>query len=445
MWLAHRAGAESEKMTVIVSGGGVGFLNSSLNLPGQPGLPGAAIQGRKQEVSIVNIATGNLALQNRDEYVASLGLDLALARTYNSQGSLNDGIGMLWKVGLLKKVTGPSGTLNTAGSSVTRIETDGSAYTYAWDATRAAYVGTEGEGAYRTIVKSGTQWIWRDERGDSAGLYEVYDATMSGRILTAGDQNGVSLTYFYNTAGAVSHIVNATGDTTYFDYGGNGSILKHRVVPAGATQATLSISYTYDGYSRLTLVTTDLTPADGLIADGKVHTTAYTYGEANYRVTSVTHSDGRRLAFAYENFGGVWKISSVTEGNDAPTTFSYGYNKTTVYGADGNTAIYAYDTAGNLVSALRYGTGAIETSSFVYDARGTVTKITDAAGVVTRYEYDAKGTRCAGRCQACARLFGQRQPLAGRDPLCGRRRRPGGTSAGHQLCVRQQQPPALRD
>ena len=89
--------------------------------------------GRGGERVFVNTATGNLVIQNVDETVTSRGLDLALLRTYNSQGLRNDDNGDNWRLGLYRRVYGLTGVLNTAGSTVTKVFGDGAEIVYRYD------------------------------------------------------------------------------------------------------------------------------------------------------------------------------------------------------------------------------------------------------------------------------------------------------------------------
>src|SRR3990172_1960780 len=142
-------------MVAIVSGTGLGLFSTSAsnNLIG-----GNANTGRSGEQVYVNNATGNLVVRDQDERLAALGLDLALVRTYNSQGLIdgdnNDG----WRIGVYRRVYNLTGTVNTAGSTVTKTFGDGADIVYTYDVTRGLYVSSDGEGANDTLPWGGSQW-----------------------------------------------------------------------------------------------------------------------------------------------------------------------------------------------------------------------------------------------------------------------------------------------
>jgi hypothetical protein len=71
-------------MASVISGNSLGLYSNSLNLLG--GANSLIGRSGQSDRTYLNSQTGNLVIQNQDEYVATLGLDLALVRTYNSQG-----------------------------------------------------------------------------------------------------------------------------------------------------------------------------------------------------------------------------------------------------------------------------------------------------------------------------------------------------------------------
>ena len=98
-------------MAAIVAGASLGLTNSSLALLGAQGQVGSATHGASGERVYLNSTTGNLVIQRRDELVVGVGNDIALVRTYNSQGRFDDDNGEQKPVrhdqGI--KITPPSG------------------------------------------------------------------------------------------------------------------------------------------------------------------------------------------------------------------------------------------------------------------------------------------------------------------------------------------------
>ncbi|OEZ54738.1 DUF4214 domain-containing protein [Duganella sp. HH105] len=386
-------------MVAIVSGNGFGLSTGSSSTLGQAGVFGNPNLGNNTDGAYVNVANGNLVLQNQDDFIASLGVNLSLTRTYNSQGSFNNGYGPSWRMGVIKQITDLSGSVNTAGSTITRVNSDGSRELYRYDAARSQYISTDGGGGYNHLSLNASQeWVWTNDRSDMAGIYENYGTLAAGGyIQSSGDQMGVRISYQYDGSGRLSQATDASGDVTRFDYI-NGNLSQIRVTSQGGATST-RVHYTYDALNRLSQVITDLTPDDNSIGDGKVYTTSYTYLDATNEVASVTQGDGTRLAFGYKLVGGVWKVETVTDGLNQVTRYAYNGLQTTVTDPLGNSTVYGYDAAGQLLTVTAPPTmlnGAVvpgQVTTFAYDASGNVRSVTDPRGKQTTYEYDANGNR----------------------------------------------------
>lgn len=401
-------------MVAIVSGNGLGVLNSSAAVLGQLGNSGT-VHGNSKETAYLNIFSGNLSLADSDDFLAAHGVNVELTRTYNAQGSLNTGNGANWQYGLSRQVNGLTGTANSAGSTVLRTAGDGSAARYTYDTVKAAYIATDGAGSYQSITFNATtkEWTWRADRNDLQGTVEIYDSSSNGRLTSVRDLVGVRQTLRYDAVGRLSQVTDATGaaglaadatnngnDQTYFDYdaAGNLSQIRHRL-SSGLTSTRAH--YTYDGQNRLSTASIDLTPDDNSVTDGQVYTTTYAYDGASNRIASVTQSDGTALQFKYYLVGTDWKVSSFTDGLGQKTTLDYSVpGRTTVTDALGLATVYGYDGQGRLTDVASpppvAGAAALVTR-FFYDTSGNVTHVTDARGLDTTYGYDANGNRILER------------------------------------------------
>ncbi|MEL6831276.1 MAG: DUF6531 domain-containing protein, partial [Pseudomonadota bacterium] len=150
-------------MVAIFTGLGSGLERGSANTLGGAGQISGGTLGRAGESVAVNAATGNLVINRRDEFLTGRGLDVAVSRTYNSLADLHDGDnGDQWQQSTTRKVFGLTGGQNSNGSTIRRQGADGSSITYSWNASYAAYVTTDGSGAYDTLKKVGSQWVWTD-------------------------------------------------------------------------------------------------------------------------------------------------------------------------------------------------------------------------------------------------------------------------------------------
>ncbi|WP_207780819.1 hypothetical protein, partial [Caulobacter radicis] len=171
-------------MVAVVAGAGLGLERSSGFVLGSNGQLGQASVGRAGGNVYVNAASGNLVIQSTDEMLFGLGQDVDVGRAYNSLGAT------AWQTSQARRITGLSGAVNTAGSTVTRIAADGSDVVYAYDAALSAYVAKEGGGGYDRLTFSGSTWTWTD---GASRTVELYDGANGGRITRSTDKNGNAL------------------------------------------------------------------------------------------------------------------------------------------------------------------------------------------------------------------------------------------------------------
>uniref|UniRef100_UPI00210EF3B2 DUF6531 domain-containing protein n=1 Tax=Massilia sp. YIM B04103 TaxID=2963106 RepID=UPI00210EF3B2 len=265
-------------MVAIVGGNGLGLVNSTGATLGQRGQFGAAQLGRNGDNIYVNAATGNLVLQHQDEFLAATGLGQSLIRTYNSQGQFNDDNGDNWKLSLSRSVGNLTGTLNAEKSTISRVGGDGAITVFIYDRTTQTYRSSDGAGAYDSLSYDSASAQWRWTSG-STRVTEIYDANNGGRLIGSRDLDGNSLNYAYNASGLLSQIDDSSGGSTVLKYNGNNlSEIETRCTNAqGVAVSQTRVRYEYDSANRLSKVSTDLTPEDGSIADGKTVWTRYSY------------------------------------------------------------------------------------------------------------------------------------------------------------------------
>ncbi len=374
-------------MVAIVTGTGLGLERGSGWVLGSRGQLGSATFGRYGEAVTVNAATGNLIINRTDEILIGQGPDSVISRAYNSLGSANDDNGDNWRLNAQRQVVGLTGTVGTAGSTVTRIDWDGSDTLYTYDATRGAYVCMQGSGAYDTLTFASGVWTWTD--GDSRQV-ETYDDTNGGRITASRDTAGNQLTFTY-LGNQLKQIATQDGEHTDLTWSGNNISLITTTSAGGATLTRTR--YTYDA-NRLSTVTTDLSPTDNSVSDGNTVTTTYTYDGAN-RVASISQSDGAYLAIGYDGSGRVHTVAqTMSSGVINTTTFTYGTFSTTVTDTFNQSTTLTYDANGQLVRMdlpPAQAGAAAQSLFYSYNGRGDVMTATDGSGNVTAYEYDNNG------------------------------------------------------
>ncbi|WP_005034643.1 Ig-like domain repeat protein [Holophaga foetida] len=381
-------------MVAIISGSDLGLNTgsaSALNRFGG-GAIGNSAQGRNGERAYVNIATGNLVLQDVDGVLEGLGLDVASLRTYNSQGGANFTNNDGWLNGQYKSV------VKLGDGSYQRTDIDGSTTVYVWNAERQLYVETLSPGgAADTIQVNGdTSLTWTS---GGSGATERYQGSGSGLIQSSQDSSGNVLSYTY-TGNLLTRVTTADGESINYSYSGNNLMSVSTTLKSG-TVLNL-ITYTYDTSNRLSSVSVTLNP-EGLdkVTAGETltaYTTSYTYDGTSNRVASITQPDGTHLAFTYVLADGQFKIATVTDGNNQVTSFAYNTttNTTTVTDPLGVAASYQYDSKGQLTQVRTgitagYPTGQTLLTYSYTSTLGEVASITDGLGRVTTLSYDEKG------------------------------------------------------
>ncbi|MGI4846664.1 MAG: hypothetical protein ACRYGK_00765, partial [Janthinobacterium lividum] len=384
-------------MVAIVSGNSLGLDLTSFSTLGQRGAFGTATSGANGEKAFVNIANGNLVLQDADHFLASQGADFDVLRTYNSQGLMTDDDGDNWSSGIYAGQVRFSGTLGTAGSTVVRTARDGSQSTYAFDASRNLYVSTLGAGAYDSIQyqSAAQKLVWID--GDT-GSQEEYQSTGNGNLLATADASGNRITYTYDASGKLTKTVNQSGESVLYTYA-SGDLSRIQTLAANGSTST-RVRYSYDALHRLTGVSVDLSPDDDSVADGKVYQTAYTHDGSSTRIASITQSDGSSLAFTYVQVGGAFRIATVKDGLNRVTRYDYDLanRRTTVTDPMGLATIYTYDSNGQLLQLTPPAINGVSASIFyTYSSTGDLLQVIDGENNAVTMQYDANGNQILQR------------------------------------------------
>ena len=152
-------------MVGIVSGSSVGLNLSTLAKAGQRGDFGTAEQGKTGEQSFVNIATGNLVISDKDNFLASVGNDASVIRTYNSLGVFKDANNTNWWMSGYRQLTNFTGATNAINSSLTKVCQDGSPLIFTYDATSGNYLAQSVSGQYESLHLDANGWRWTSADG----------------------------------------------------------------------------------------------------------------------------------------------------------------------------------------------------------------------------------------------------------------------------------------
>jgi trimeric autotransporter adhesin len=387
-------------MVAVVTGSGLGLLGTSsekvfADVGQQGGVLGSSTFGRYGENVTVNASTGNLIIGRTDEVLIGIGPDDIISRGYNSQ-SQNQGYDSAhsWQFSDSRAIVNLQGTINHAGSSVTRIDADGANTTYNYDGGSGTYICTQaGNAEYRLSFSTSTnKWTWTDAKNNYS---ETYDAANGGRLCGTTDTYGNSLTYTYDsTSGLLTTVTTADGETTAFTYTGGGTAVQSIVTTKADSTTLTRVYYTYDSRGRLSTVSTDLTPATALGSDTIV--TTYSYAGTSDRVNKIVQTGGAELDIGYTTLTSgaivVQSLTQVVSSTVSQTThFAYNTGNTVVTDANGqNTTVY-FDSNDQLTSVTYPPDSNSNTSTYAYSytADGNLHTITDAySNIIATYTYD---------------------------------------------------------
>ena len=231
----------------------------------------------------VNLANGNVYIQQTDVKIPGLSNGLGLARTWNSiwpsaQSGTSVGLfGPNWRSTYEERIfQGGDGTIKYARA-------DGSFWSFIIYGSSSVYQVVAPTNGRATLQFGATQWVLTFENGEQRLFSET-----SGSLAAIVDRNGNTTQVAYDGIGRLVTVTDPASRHLYFTYGSNSSLL----VTGVSSDVGLSLSYSYDSQGRLLAITKpDLT------------TLAFGY-DSNSMITSVTDSAGKVLeAHTYDGNG----------------------------------------------------------------------------------------------------------------------------------------------
>jgi RHS repeat-associated protein len=267
--------------------------------------------------------------------------------------------------------------------------------TLAFDSLGEVIAETDGRGNTTTITRNSNDWP--AEVTDPLGRVTSYQYDSSGDITKitqpdgasetiayAGgfgiptsitDFNGNTTTYTLDSHGNVTEQSDPDGDNEHFTYNSAGETLTYE------SARGYTISYAYDSLGRLTTITY---PGTG---SPTVH---FGYNSAG-DVTSETDQTGDTTIFTYDNDDRLLTSQNpVQAGSSKDVSYVYDAegNLTSITDANGKTTTYTYNARNELI-AVTDARG--KTTSYAYDAEGDLASTTDPLKHVNTYTYDADG------------------------------------------------------
>lgn len=384
--------------------------------------PGTATSGDP-----VNIANGNLIVQDVDIDIPSLGPDLLFSRTYNANLDRVGALGRGW-VHPFEMSLGVDGQGN-----VDLIANDGAVYTFVPDVTPGTFTSPPGvpltlvetPQRYEITMREGSRFHFGldgvlDELLDRNGNATTLTYDLSLRLTSVSGSGGRSLTMGYDGSDQISSVTDHTGRTWTYDYDGNDN-LDQVTYPEPTPGVVLSRSYGYEAADPVLHKLNSVTDFRGnqsqfrYYANGRVFQEIDRAGAVQTLVyddfsnrTRVINPRGGETEYLYDDMG---RMIGRMDPNDALTRFEYdadgnrskkidALGRETIFGYDANrnltsivrgaaTMTMVYDPVSNRLESVTDGRG--QTNSYGYDANGNRTRITGASGGETIFTFDAEG------------------------------------------------------
>ena len=209
-------------------------------------------------------------------------------------------------------------------------------------------------------------------------------------IVTITDENDRSSKLFYDDRGNLIKTEDELGQVIKFDNNDDRTIT---TLPDGTTS---TITYNEQGYAEKITdglgneISLNFDPLTGnlqWLRDANNNPLQYTY-DANNNLSAITYADNSVETFTNDDEGKL--IEYVNRRGDKT---GYDYNDDGLLisqeNADGTSFSYTYDTLGN----LRSSTDSQGTTTFDYNSKNQLTKITYPTGRFLEYSYDDAGNR----------------------------------------------------
>jgi RHS repeat-associated protein len=317
----------------------------------------------------VNVANGNLVVQERDLAIKGTGLDATVERFYNSQAVYKFDFGNRWQAvpqtAARLYVQQPSGDVAYYRDGI-------EVYTRNGDGSYTAP-----SGANKTLVKNSSDGTFT-LTSNASSVKEKFGT--NGYLTATVDRNNNTISYFYDAAFNLIEMRDTQGRVTTFARNN-----KNRVHTVTDPSKQRVLSYTYKKAS--TTIETD-TLESYTDADGKK--TQYDYA-SNGDLTGINDANNTKTAFVYDSSKRVIELELASNDPAEAKIWSFTYNagNTVVTDANGKNTTYHYDTRGRVTKVVD-ALGKQRSTS--YNSNSNVIDYTNASGgTPVAYDYSTDG------------------------------------------------------
>lgn len=374
----------------------------------------------------VNVTTGNMVMEFTDQSLFTRGvLGFDFTRYYNSRSTRASVLGQGWTFAGNENLIELAST-STEPAKVMYYDEDGTKHEFSYDSTNKKY--TSPKGKYYTLTKetvNGAPGFSLKEKDGFSKFFETDSAKANEyRLYAYKDINQNTIRFFYNQD-KLSEIseVNQQGDkirtSIQLTYNNDGLINK---IGYGSHWT----EFGYENKRLVSMVTKDSRTTDSITEklsyntlgqlasyiDGKGNETKYLYDENELKVFdkqeedasisvsttyhydngknefTVTDTDDNETVYKKDTENGTFAVREILNSNGTNSTFKYDeqYNLLQSIGEEGITLSNSYDSNGN----LKTNTDLNGTTSYEYDSKNRVTKVTDPKDILTINTYEGE-------------------------------------------------------
>jgi YD repeat-containing protein len=317
----------------------------------------------------VNVANGNLLLDEHNVTIPGTGLDLPLDEYYNNLSTGSGSFGNGWTLGTAPDV----GLQINSDGSVSLVGPTGYCVPFVKNADGSF---TAPAGIDSTLVQNsdGTYTLSVHDTGES------YTFSAGGFLTAEKDPSGNTITARY-TNNMITSLTDTQGRQVTFSYG---SSVSPNLVTQITDSAGRTYGFTYDSSKNLTAYTDP---------NGKVAHYAYDSGD---NLNQITDPNGNVTTIAYDSYRRVTSMTQVTNqptaGAGATTTYTYNSGNTVVTDPNNHATTYTYDTYGRTLTT-KDPLGNVSTAAWNTDDQVTQAKTPNGGSTAVTYNSNNEPTQ----------------------------------------------------
>lgn len=304
----------------------------------------------------IDVASGNIFTSHTDINISAKEVPLELSRTYNSQDDFNAQFGYGWRSNfdiVLKEYPNLT-VVERDDKGVCSIYTKNSDGSYTPSAGKYSVLTKNSDSTYTLLRKQG----------------KILFFDTHGRLIKIQERNGNAINIIRNLNGAISEVNDASGRKLLFTLD-----FQDRVTQI-TDPADRILAYAYDASGNLIRVTDPLN-----------NSTVYQY-DSNHKLIQKTDANNYSLFFEYDSLGRACRSWQDGNLNEITLSFDPDNSTTTTTDSRGNITKYEYNTYG-LVTKITDAQNNIQT--FVWDSNLNKTSFTDQNSHTSNFTYDSRG------------------------------------------------------